>query len=696
MTAPILNQLSEKPDKQDRVFRLLFWGMAVVLLLLMMALVPDYGSSGDELSRYQYGKSVLHFYTGIDAGNHLRGVTFYDKNNIPYFQPYGALFDGPAALLIYLFQPADDYLFRHYLNALVGLAGLIFAGLISREITGKWSAALLTLALFVITPRYWGECFNNPKDIPFATATLLFILALFRWMKNIGTLRWPHTLLLGIALALPLCIRPGGLLFIGYFLSIAGILFLANRKLRTPKFCLHIVVAFIIGYFGCIFFWPQAFLNPVLAPFLSFKSQSKYLVTIRVLFEGQFMDCKNLPWYYIHKLLLITLPLVVLAGFLGSLVLPWIRRVPLNRTYFSILLFFTLFPLFSMIIRGSVFYDGIRQLLFVVALILICAAIGLWQLLRLLPSGGGRTVGLLAIAGGAALPVRYAVANHPNEYIYYNELVGGVKGAFSNYELDYYYNSVRQAYDWLYQHEGPAIRAAKDSLTLGSDCAGHIYYHYNRVGKLPVKVAEVNLFSQHKTDWDYAIFITRYLDHDALKNGYFNSPKSIHTITADGVPICMVLKNDTARYGYKAHLAKQAGRLNEAAAYLGKALAQYPGDVELWTDLTLLYMETNELDKAEYAINNALKISSVNHNSVHLSWEIAFRKQDLPKALQILTFATNYYKGTDAPWLRLAEAQALTGDLPGARLSIDQAIRTGDVDEAILARVKHILSLKNK
>ncbi len=38
---------------------------------------------------------------------------------------------------------------------------------------------------------------------------------------------------------------------------------------------------------------------------------------------------------------------------------------------------------------------------------------------------------------------------HPYEYIYYNNFIGGVSGAFRSYEFDYWYTSFREAAEYL-------------------------------------------------------------------------------------------------------------------------------------------------------------------------------------------------------------------------------------------------------
>ena len=46
-------------------------------------------------------------------------------------------------------------------------------------------------------------------------------------------------------------------------------------------------------------------------------------------------------------------------------------------------------------------------------------------------------------------PLKFMIANPPYFYLYYNQFVGGLKGAYANYETDYYYVSQTEASEWL-------------------------------------------------------------------------------------------------------------------------------------------------------------------------------------------------------------------------------------------------------
>ena len=55
---------------------------------------------------------------------------------------------------------------------------------------------------------------------------------------------------------------------------------------------------------------------------------------------------------------------------------------------------------------------------------------------------------------------------HPNETVYFNELEGGVKNAYGNYETDYYMNSIKPCADWLKKN---VLENSKDTLIIGSN-----------------------------------------------------------------------------------------------------------------------------------------------------------------------------------------------------------------------------------
>ena len=82
------------------------------------------------------------------------------------------------------------------------------------------------------------------------------------------------------------------------------------------------------------------------------------------------------------------------------------------------------------------------------------AAVGLVAIvrsfLRPLPLIVG--AGLLGAGWLAIGQVRDMIALHPNEYVYFNQIAGGLPGAFGRYDTDYYGNSYKEAYARLFEH----------------------------------------------------------------------------------------------------------------------------------------------------------------------------------------------------------------------------------------------------
>jgi hypothetical protein len=86
-------------------------------------------------------------------------------------------------------------------------------------------------------------------------------------------------------------------------------------------------------------------------------------------------------------------------------------------------------------------------LLFIYPVLVVLAAAG-WTaaLSRRDPLVRRMTAVLLVI--GMVNVLTFDVRAHPNESAYFNELVGGPKGAFSKYDMDYWGNCVLQAVAW--------------------------------------------------------------------------------------------------------------------------------------------------------------------------------------------------------------------------------------------------------
>jgi tetratricopeptide (TPR) repeat protein len=191
--------------------------------------------------------------------------------------------------------------------------------------------------------------------------------------------------------------------------------------------------------------------------------------------------------------------------------------------------------------------------------------------------------------------------NHPYHYIYYNQLVGGLKGAYGKYESDYYYVSQTEASEWLIDY--------LEEKGIGSASVGATY---------PVKWSFRNnpgirtFYFRHEErsqyDWDYAIIANRYIHPYQLEKKIWPPGDAIHTIYADDVPIGIVLerKNKDDFYGY---LALEEGRSAEAITHFKTALKFNDKDEMIFYNFARALYNEGFYEKSDSALKAGLEIN---------------------------------------------------------------------------------------
>ena len=185
------------------------WATVVLLFVVLCFILftyQDFGITWDEYVQHQYGQYIVDYYATLGQ----------DKSALNYknLYLYGGFFDSIAVLLTKVL-PGDTYNIRHLFNAIVGFIGLI-GTLKLANLLGGSRVAFLAVLLLALEPFYLGNMFNNPKDIPFATAyvwSLYYMLSAFRYFPFIPT---KLKIKMGIAIGLALSVHIGGILLYSY------------------------------------------------------------------------------------------------------------------------------------------------------------------------------------------------------------------------------------------------------------------------------------------------------------------------------------------------------------------------------------------------------------------------------------------------------------------------------------------------
>jgi 4-amino-4-deoxy-L-arabinose transferase-like glycosyltransferase len=318
----------------------------------------------------------------------------------------------------------------------------------------------------------------------------------------------PSLLLAAILLGLTTSIRilgPLAALFIIYHA------FRRHGKQAMLPLAVYSVIALIAFYLT----WPYLWLDPTDHTIESIKVMSQYPWRGQVLFNGAEYSSTNLPYSYLPVLLSIQLTEPVWAlFFIGILTAVYSKKNEL----LVITLFWFVLPLVYFIGARAALYDNFRQIFFILPPVFICAGLIFEKIKKARLQLVLMTISLLPGLWGT-------VHLHPYEYIYYNSFIGGVKGAFRDYELDYWGTSYREAANWLNENAAPDSKVWVEG-------PAHLLDMYLR--------DDIDLYSTYETEradhYDYIVATSRYnLD---LKS--HSDARIVHIIERDGAVLTVI------------------------------------------------------------------------------------------------------------------------------------------------------------
>jgi len=484
---------------------LILFHVALVVILLTFT---DYGTSIDEDIQHRYGRMILDYYR--TGGEDQRAITHYNL----YF--YGGIFDMTAVALSDLLPLRTEHT-RHLLNALVGLIAVLGCWRVAERLGGPRAAFFAALFLLV-TPRFYGHMFINPKDIPFAAGYIWSLWFLLGVLPHLPRPPVKGLVGLGVALGLTLAVRSGALLLFGYLglafaLSWLSVLRRDRGRREALAAGLRLGASFALVWGTAVVvmlpFWPWAQANPVTRPVESLLSMADFTWQHAVLFFGRWIKATALPATYIPAFIGITLPVVflVLLG-IGSLLAGRALGDRRRRRGAEgspraagggLVLLAVVFPIGFVAASGSVLYNGLRHLLFVLPPLIALTGWACHALLERVETRrprAGRAV-LVAVGVGLILPVTWMVRLHPYQYVYFNELVGGVQGADGRFELDYWRTSLPEAVR--------ALSARLEREADGSLPRGHRVIVNNQYPNLERCFPDYLSLASHRAEADFVI-----------------------------------------------------------------------------------------------------------------------------------------------------------------------------------------------
>jgi tetratricopeptide (TPR) repeat protein len=627
-------------------WRASFVAVAVVAFFAIIRLSLDAGFSGDESFHHKHASDVYSYY--MSGGKDTVAITMTSQNNMP---SYGQVVDNLAFFAEKIFHTEDYIATRHVINAICGWLAMLFTSLIAFRVSRQWKAALLALLLIFFSPRFLGHSFNNLKDLPMATGMIMGLYYIIAFLQDFPKVKKSTMAMLAVSIGFAIAVRIGGLLLIAYLGLFCAVLFIKDYKLSgiwtKPNSLLFwkmvkqglIVVA--AGYALAMLLWPYGLTNPVEHPKFVLSYMSQFAVSIRQNFEGKMVWSSDLPSYYTAKFILITIPVAVIAGAVAYLFAGGLKK---ERWFTTFVIYFAfIFPVFWITYTKANVYGGWRHSLFAYPPMVVAAGLGFNAVInwvaQKVKKKSARTTGIIyaaGVAGALALlagPIRHIICNHPYEYVYFNELAGGMKRAYGSYEMDYYYHSTREGSEWI--KADVAKNGAPDSARKTKVVTWHTpsvaYYFRNDTANFSVGFAR--WYERGYGDWDYAVFTITGINPELQKNKSAFPPKNAaYQVKVDGMPICLVLKRDD-KSDYYGRRAMQQGQLSEAVAYLRKALEYDQYNEQALEDLISIYSRVQMPDSALALAKRWAKFNRGSSAALTQLANLHFNRGDLSNAL---------------------------------------------------------------
>lgn len=290
-------------------------------------------------------------------------------------------------------------------------------------------------------PLFFAESHFNIKDPPqtaFFGLTIIFFY--FGAIKN----NWKILLLSGVSAGLALGTKFNAV-FIPFIIS-PWLVFNTkqiSKKLRIFIFILMPPIVLLIFYL----FWPYLWKNPV----AHFIQMLKFYYDSGTISTGELTDYiyggfNLFPIYWIA----ITSPIALLVSFFMGLLFSFYGIFKKKWVYLLPVIWFLL-PVIRVTLPGTAVHGGVRHIMEFIPAMAILGGIGISEMAARI-NGHKKRILYLLIFVSFSFVVWENVRIHPNENVYFNQIVGGLFGAKKN-NIPYwgynYGNVYLQGVNWL-------------------------------------------------------------------------------------------------------------------------------------------------------------------------------------------------------------------------------------------------------
>jgi len=540
---------------EARAWQVVAWCGAAALVAIAFTCSTQLGLTWDEPLQLRYGNRILAWYqSGFRDASALTYAT-------PLFQ-YGGLFEAPAQALAWLL-PYEDVATRHVLTSLMAALGVAAAWKLASHVAGP-RAGFFAALLLVLTPAWIGHGFFNSKDIPFGAAAAWALYATLRIATGPRPVPWRSVVFAGLTTGAALGVRAGGMFLLAYPAIALVARSWLDRRLGSPaadgcetlpaadgdepatpasKLRAAACVAVFVGIAWSVMLvaWPWAQIDPLRHPFEAVWNATHFGWSGDMLFRGAMVHAQAVPSDYLPTWFAITLPETYLVATLCgiAIALRWFRTsgrseqpARLNALALGLLAFAAVAPVVAAVGLRTILYDAHRHFLFVLpplAAVSGCAIATYLSSVRVMAVQRLVVGALLLVMFGST--AREMLALHPYEYVYFNRFEGGLVGASSQFETDYWGASYQEGLAWVVENvqptQGKRVRVASCA------CFYETRHYIDEIAHASAK------FEVVKDGGAADIFLV-----GSRKGCPSFAGRILHIVQREGVPLLEVLRRD--------------------------------------------------------------------------------------------------------------------------------------------------------
>jgi hypothetical protein len=428
------------------------------------------------------------------------------------------------------------------------LLGIVYAYKLGNHVWGP-KAGFFSALFLAVMPGFYGQMFNDSKDIPFAALFSIALYNILRTYNQLPKVSYRLVVEVGVAIGLALGVRIGGIILLGYllffwatWLFIQWIKGLSSRHdllVLSIKLTCTFILTVIIAWTLMMIWWPWAQVSPLAHPFAAMKATAHFRWPLTVFFNGDFIAGPALPWTYLPTWLLISLPefyfiALALGVLLASKTLIEVDKElpqPDRLIKIGLLALAGAFPIFSALILHATMYDGLRQFLFVLPCISALAGVSFVSFLESRTNKWIKLGAAATVLISVSLTVLDMIQLHPYQYVYFNRLfAGGLRSAAERFETDYWGSSYKEGAEWVINNYRPnsaqPIRVAHCGLPF------LIRYFFEKTGNLRQRFMVV----KPDENPDIYLGITRWQCHKVFDG------KLLHIVQRKGTPLLYIIE----------------------------------------------------------------------------------------------------------------------------------------------------------